>query len=46
MARNFPFAAGRLQQAKRHGFVGLFLIILLNDLLTATAVAFVLAGGN
>jgi hypothetical protein len=46
MAPNLSIAASRLRQAKRNGFVGIFLIILLNDLLTASAVAFALLGGR
>lgn len=37
----FTPAIGKVQQAKRNGFAGLFLIILINDLLAAAAVFYV-----
>ena len=36
---------GRLYQAKRHGFISLLAIILVNDLLTAAALAFAFCKG-
>lgn len=38
---SFTPAIGRVQQAKRNGFVGIFLIILINDLLAAGAAFYV-----
>ena len=46
MARVFIPAGDRLQQAKRNGFVGIFLIILINDLLAAAAAAYVFGFGG
>ena len=37
----FTPAIDRVQAAKRNGFVGIFLIIVLNDLLAASAVFYV-----
>ncbi|MDJ1632703.1 hypothetical protein [Rhizobium rhizogenes] len=46
MARVLTMAGGKLLQAKRNGFVALFLIILINDLLAAAAVAYVFGFGG
>lgn len=46
MARVFILAGDRLQRAKRNGFVGIFLIILINDLLAAAAAAYVFGFGG
>ena len=37
----FTPAIGKVQQAKRNGFAGLFLIILINDLLAIAATIYV-----
>lgn len=42
----FTPAIDRMHQAKRNGFVGLFLIILVNDLLAAAAVFYVFGLGG
>jgi len=38
---HFTPAIGRLQQAKRNGFAGIFLVLLINDLLAAAAALYV-----
>ncbi|NTJ63803.1 hypothetical protein G6M50_36740 [Agrobacterium rhizogenes] len=41
MARIFTHAAEKARQAKRNGFVGFLLIILINDLMAAAAAVYV-----
>lgn len=43
---HFTPAIDRLRQAKRNGFAGIFLIVLINDLLAAAAVLFVYGLGG
>lgn len=38
---HFTPAIGKVQQAKRNGFAGIFLIIIINDLLAAAAAIYV-----
>lgn len=40
----FTPAIGKVQQAKRNGFAGLFLIILINDVLAIAATIYVYGG--
>lgn len=40
----FTPAIGKVQKAKRNGFAGIFLIILVNDLLAAVAAFYVFGG--
>jgi hypothetical protein len=46
MARIFTHAADRVRAAKRNGFISLFLIILINDLMAAAAAVYVFGFGG